>query len=98
MLGLKTQESVKFKKFFSTVQNEANKLGKVFFLECEDGHEKTTDDMEMCNLQGWLIPAEAIQRFIPIWENDEVDDTWNDEFSFVEWNDKDGLTISFLKE
>ena len=98
MLGLKTQESKRFERFFQKVQEAAGALNKIFFLECEDGHDKDTDDMEMCDLQGWLVAPERISSFVPIWNNNDVDDEWNDEFCFAVWDDSDGLKIRFLNE
>ena len=86
MLGLKTQESRKFEKFFQIVQEEAGALKKTFFLECEDGHEKETEELEMCDLQGWLVPSIKIGDFIPAWKENSVDDEWDDEFCFAVWD------------
>ena len=86
------------KNFFHKVQEAAKALDKVFFLECEDGHNKDTEDMEMCDLQGWLVAPEHIASFTPRWINNDVDDEWDDEFCFAVWNDSDGLSINFISE
>lgn len=63
MLGLRTQENNEFIKFFEIVQNEAEKLNKVFFLnfgQCDDIPFK---GMEVDSLFGWLIPNEDVEKF-----------------------------------
>lgn len=32
-------------------------------MECEDGNDSEIDGMEVCNLQGWLIPEEKVKEF-----------------------------------
>lgn len=93
--GLKTQEEDKFITFFEFVQAEAARQNKVFFLECEDGNEGKVNGMEVCDLQGWLIPRDRVDAFQPIWEADKVDDKWTDQFCFATWSDNNGLRIAF---
>ena len=63
MLGLRTQESDKFIKFFKVVQSEAEKQGNIFFLDSEDGHDGVVNNIETCNMFGWLIPKEKASDF-----------------------------------
>lgn len=95
MQGLRTQENSNFVKFFEVVQNEAAKIGKVFFLDCEEGHDGTVNDMEVCNLSGWLIPTDKASEFESIWEKGKEDDSWADFFKFASWKDENGLKIVF---
>ena len=96
MLGLKTQEENNFIKFFEIVQRTAKRDGNVFFLECEDGNDSEVNGIEVCDLQGWLIPESKVDEFNPIWEKDEVDDEWVDFFKFATWNNENnGLKIKF---
>ncbi|MCI5874063.1 MAG: hypothetical protein PUJ55_00385 [Clostridiales bacterium] len=95
MKGLRTQENNNFIKFFEIVQNEAAKSGKVFFLDCEEGHDGSVDGMEVCNLSGWLIPTDKANEFEALWKNEEEDDKWSDFFGFVSWKDENGLKIVF---
>lgn len=85
MVGLRTQESTEFEKFFELVQAKANEEECTYFLDSEDGNEATIQNMELCDLWGWKIPKDKIEEFKPIWENDEVDDDWIDYFVAVEW-------------
>lgn len=95
MKGLRTQENNNFIKFFEIVQSEAAKLGKVFFLDCEEGHDGSVNGMEVCNLSGWLIPAEKANEFELAWKKGGEDDNWIDFFEFVSWKDENGLKIIF---
>lgn len=95
MKGLRTQESNNFIKFFVLVQNEAEKLGKVFFLDCEEGNDGNVCGVEVCNLSGWLLPDSKASDFEKVWEKCNEDDDWSDFFCFVRWKDENGLKISF---
>lgn len=94
---LRTQESSNFIKFLEVVQHTAEMDDSVFFLECEDGNDAEIDGMSVSDLQGWLIPQDKVEEFLPIWENDEVDDEWIDFFVFVNWKNDNGLKIEFVK-
>lgn len=97
MLGIKTQESSNFIKFFEIVQNTAKHEDKVFFLECEDGNSADVNDMDVCDLQGWLIPKDNVEQFESVWKADEVDDEWSDFFVFAVWEkEDDGIIVKFL--
>ena len=93
--GLKTQESSEFERFFELVQRSANDRGKVFFLECEDGRDAVLEGIEVCDLQGWLVPEDEADKFEPVWEDDEVDDEWDDCFCFVKWVVSGGIKVEF---
>lgn len=95
MKGLRTQENNNFIKFFEVVQSEAEKIGKVFFLDCEEGHDGSVNGMEVCNLSGWLIPADKANEFELLWKREKEDDNWSDFFVFVSWKDENGLKIVF---
>lgn len=56
------------------------------------------EDVEMCDLQGWLVPTDKVPEFTPMWENNAIDDEWDDEFCFAVWDDSRGLTINFINE
>lgn len=95
MQGLRTQENNNFIIFFELVQNEAAKLGKVFFLDCEEGHDGTVNGIEACNLSGWLVPKDKASEFENLWGKGAEDDDWSEFFGFVSWKDEDGLKIVF---
>ena len=63
MLGLRTQENNEFIKFFEIVQNEAEKLNKVFFLDFGQCDDIPFNGMEVDSLFGWLIPNEDVEKF-----------------------------------
>lgn len=95
MKGLRTQENNNFIDFFNIVQSEAAKIGKVFFLDCEEGHDGNVNGMEICNLSGWLIPSDKANEFETLWEKEMEDDEWSDFFVFAKWKYEDGLKIFF---
>ena len=95
MQGLRTQESNEFNKFFELVQKAAKKLGKVFFLDCEDGNDGVVEGLEVCNLSGWLIPKDKANEFEKIWKREEEDDYWSDFICLVRWKEENGIKISF---
>ena len=77
MQGLRTRENEKFMRFFALVQKEAEKLGKVFFLDfgqCDDIQFK---DMEVDTLFGWLIPKENANDFEKVFLNGEILKPWD---------------------
>ena len=63
MLGLRTQENNEFIKFFEIVQNEAEKLNKVFFLDFGQCDDIPFKGMQVDSLFGWLIPNEDVEKF-----------------------------------
>ena len=98
MLGLRTQESDGFNKFFEIVQNAASAKRAVFFLDCGEGREKQIGHMEAEDLGGWLIPMQDAKRFEPKWLSFDEDQT--DEFDgmyrFAVWSEHNGnVTIKF---
>lgn len=99
MLGLRTQETDKFEKFFEIVQKKAEKMNSVFFLETGDGNDFETETMEGENLQGWLVPIEKVNEFKEIWEQHKEDDRYVDFFCWVEWfSDKNNIDIKFITD
>ena len=95
MLGLKTQESEKFEKFFNIVQNSAKKQNCVFFLYAGDGNEFETEKLEGEDLMGWLIPKDKSSEFENEWKNNTVSDDWTDFFVWALWNDAENPHILF---
>ena len=92
MLGLRTQESDKFNKFFSLIQLEAEKKNSVFFADAGDGNDFETPTMEGEDMMGWLIPREMEKEFQPLWKESKVDDKWSDFFTWALWS-KNGNEI-----
>ena len=96
MLGLKTNESIKFQRYFSLVQEAAKKINCIFFLEAGDGRDFVTNTLECEDLQGWLIPMELVNSFTPLWLSDSIPNSWSIFFGFAIWEIKDNnIYISF---
>ena len=95
MKGLKTQETNNFNKFFSIVQDTAEKEGCVFFLDAGDGRDFKTDTLEGEDLMGWLIPKEKASEFEKEWEAGDVSDDWSDFYKWAIWDNPDTPTITF---
>lgn len=83
--GLKTSEPEEFIRFWGIVQNKADEREKVFFLDCGEGGDSRADGMEVCDLSGWLIPADRAEEFETEWLTDEIHEKWNKFFVFVFW-------------
>ena len=88
MIGLKKPETekVKFLKYFEMVQEEAGKIGKVFYTDTPDGHDAETDDLILEDIRGWLIEKKDIELFAPEWKKDKVTDSWYDYMCWAEWS------------
>ncbi|MBQ8374597.1 MAG: hypothetical protein IJX98_03350 [Clostridia bacterium] len=96
MRGLKTQESTKFKNFFSIVQKAARRRNAIFFLEAGDGRELQTELFEGEDLQGWLIPEDKVDDFEKSWKEGKIEEKWEEFFCFAVWNkNQDNITIKF---
>ncbi len=88
MRGLKTQEGNKFEAFFALVQHEAAKRHSVFFLDCGEGNDFETDDIEGGDLRGWVIPEDKADQFEKLWLKGEPGDDWVDYIEWAEWEGK----------
>lgn len=95
MRGLRTQETSKFEKFFSIVQDAASKKDCVFFLDAGDGREFETDSLEGEDLMGWLIPKDKVTDFEQEWETGDVSDDWSEFFVWAIWDNADNPKIQF---
>lgn len=85
MAGLRTHEDARFVKFIDLVQAAAEKQGKVFFLECEDGNDASLKDMDVSDLTGWLVPKDKAPEFEAIWLARQENDDWIDFYRAVTW-------------
>lgn len=99
MQGLKTQESLKFERFFRLIQNEAQNNKSVFFAFAGDGRDFETQDMEGEDMMGWLIPQSSALAFQNEWEADNSEEAlkqWSKFFTWAEWKEKNGkISIEF---
>ena len=87
MLGLKTQESDKFYKFWELVQEKPSEQDKVFFADCGEGNILETSDLECEDMRGWLIPKEKSKEFETEWQQDQVSDKWTGFIFWAEWSE-----------
>lgn len=82
--------------FWKLVQDTAESKGCAFFLDCGEGREFETDDMEGEDLSGWLIPKEDEKSFSEEFRNDAVSDKWDDFIVFAIWKKEGGnIKIDF---
>lgn len=94
MVGLRTQESTKFLKFWEIVQQSANSLGKTFFLDCGEGNLFSDNEIECENLSGWLIDNDKVSEFEKEFlSKKNIDEKWTDCVVFADW-EKNGNVIS----
>jgi hypothetical protein len=103
MRGLRTNEGAKFEKYFYIVQEEAKKLGGVFFSETGEGRDLDLEDIEVCDLGGWLVPFDQADEFEAlylgrkdkeIWDNER----WDNMYIFVDYMfDGNSVSVKFDK-
>lgn len=103
MRGLRTNEGAKFEKYFYIVQEEAKKLGGVFFSETGEGRDLDLEDIEVCDLGGWLVPFDQADEFEAlylgrkdkeIWDNER----WDNIYIFVDYMfDGNSVSVKFDK-
>jgi hypothetical protein len=87
-----------FLRFFSAVQEEAAKTGKVFFVYTGDGDVEDNGVFECETLVGWLVKTEDADRFQIVWDEEAVDETFDDKLHSAEWElVDDRVEIHFVK-
>lgn len=86
MVGIRSQESEKFERFFEAIQESAKKMNCVFFLDCGEGHELSTETLEGEDLTGWLIPNSKADEFGKLFVNGDDLDEWADFLAFCRWS------------
>lgn len=84
-------DNKKLDKYWELVQETANKQGKVFFMDSGEGREYATDDMEMEDISGWLVPVELKEEFTDYWMKEgnthsNLPDKFDDTFRFAMWS------------
>jgi hypothetical protein len=60
-----------FEKFFSLVEIEANKLNRVFYINCEEGYDEIIDGILYMDLSGWLIDKKDEEDFLKYYKDAE---------------------------
>ena len=105
MQGLRSSEGEDFEKFLGIVEEEAKRLGGIFFCDTFEGRDLVLNNMKVCDLGGWLVPASEVEDFESVyvagkddelWENDK----WYDMYIFVNYSlgDNNELTLKFDKK
>ena len=95
MIGIKTNESEKFIKFFQIVQSEAQKQGCVYYLDAGDGRDYESDELSGEDLMGWLVPKELSAEFEKEWFEGDPSDEWSKYYTWAIWYAPDRLVIKF---
>lgn len=96
MRGLRTQEGLKFERFFSLIQSAAAGRGCVFFADAGDGNDFSTQEMDGENLMGWLIPQQEADEFEPFFlNNEDIPERWKEAFCWAEWENPSNPKIRF---
>ncbi len=98
MLGLRTQEDPDFINFFELVQKQAGTAGKVFFLDCGEGHDfhDAGSHIDGEDLSGWLIDKKDAELFQDKWQSGTVPSAWDNRYAYAEWSrQNDRLRIEF---
>ena len=90
----------RFLRFFSIVQEAAKSEGRVFFLDCGEGHDLTTDDIDCEDLSGWLVDSSDVDEFEPIWLERRLGDMPErlmDSMVTAVWSGEPGsITVEFV--
>ena len=95
MLGLRTNESNKFIKYFEIVQTTAQSQGCVYFLDAGDGRDFENEECEGEDLMGWLIPDDMVSSFEKEWNSFDVSDAWSRFYTWAIWYNPDHPTVKF---
>ena len=103
MRGLRTNEGAKCEKYFAIIEEEAKRLGGVFFSETGEGRDLDLEDIEVCDLGGWLVPFDQADEFEALYlgrKDKEIwdSDRWDDMYIFVDYIlDGDNVSVKFDK-
>ncbi len=102
MLGLKTQESQKFNRFWQLIQDTAHKSNCVFFGFAGEGRDFETTGMEGEDFSGWLVPLDDADAFETLWSKPsstsmELEDAFpKAKFLFAIWQmNDDTVSVEF---
>lgn len=92
----RTQESKKFERFFEIVRDAAADLDSIFFIDCGEGRELVTDELEAEDLSGWLVPKRLAETFEEEFYADQVTSSWNPFVRFAVWRQQGNkITVEF---
>lgn len=83
------------KKYDWFVQQQAAKLGKVFFTDSGEGRDTFYKGMYVENISGWLVPIGEVNLFRKNLER-KYDQEFDKYYVFAEWSlDNNQLTVEF---
>ena len=104
MLGLKTQESPKFNRFWQLIQDTAHKYNCAFFGFAGEGRDFETPEMEGEDFSGWLVPFDHAAAFEAIWSKassnaKELEDAFpTAKFLFAVWKmNSNTISVEFCE-
>ena len=103
MRGLRTNEGAKFEKYFAIIEEEAKRFGGVFFSETGEGRDLDLEDIEVCDLGGWLVPFDQADEFEALYlgrKDKEIWDKerWDNMYIFVDYMfDGNSVSVKFDK-
>ncbi|EGG91194.1 hypothetical protein HMPREF0491_00375 [Lachnospiraceae oral taxon 107 str. F0167] len=91
------------KNIFILYKKRQKKLGGVFFSETGEGRDLDLEDIEVCDLGGWLVPFDQADEFEAlylgrkdkeIWDNER----WDNMYIFVDYMfDGNSVSVKFDK-
>ena len=96
MQGLRKREDSRFERFFALVQEQAKRENCIFFLDCGEGRDFSSEMMEGEDLSGWLIPTPIAAKFERQFLKDEIAEEWTKYVAFAIWEETTvGIQIRF---
>ena len=85
-----------FLRYFELVQEAAREAGGTYFILGGDGDVEYVGDMECETLTGWVVPDGEVEAFEPLWEADEVDNSYDHLFATAHWEKSgNGVNVTF---
>lgn len=90
-------DDARFMRYFNVVQQAAHKMGCVFFLDTVDDRCADTEDMDLGDLAGWLVPCDDAGAFSERFAAFDITDDDTDLYAFAIWelDEHDGLRVVF---
>ena len=91
------------KNIFILYKKRQKKLDGVFFSETGEGRDLDLEDIEVCDLAGWLVPFDQADEFEALYlgrKDKEIwdSDRWDDMYIFVDYIlDGDNVSVKFDK-
>ena len=99
MQGLRKHEGQKFDNFFKLVQLEAAKQDCVFFLDNAEAKLVETDELECCDMHGWLIHEADVDLFEPEFlKNSDKQFDFDDFYIYVDFEFINGEVKIIMEE